>query len=452
MNKQIIFCIIFFIAISFSFLSSVSASESDEEIKSLNKERMETLLYGIDTQVLELITILETEKNFEFNSDLQNLIENTSNSRLTESIINLFKISDDNSAVAFIFTELQENYNLSDDIIVSYINYITDYQTNEISEYFLELIEEESNAISIASIKALGKSNLENTVETLIKYLEDILFDDQRKPALIETLGKLKAEEALEILTDIATDIYTEKSSLRWKAVVALGEIGSEESLPILKSLFSDTDPYLRNYTISALKFFPIKDVEDLLIQGLKDSSWRVRVNAAQSLGDLGIKKAVPILIYKAENDPDTRNVRVAAVKSLGEIGGNTAYDFIRKLYTNNRSDSELRSISISILADKDLSNSIKTIKKVFDEEWDKDKSDILDYTCKVLSTTNSSNLKEFYVRMLSYDTNVNLKLYALRGIRINSLKSFKEEVETLTSEETARVIRKLAIDVLGDL
>ena len=444
-------CLSLFV-LSFSIYIPVYANESEEEIKSLREERLETIMYGIDTQVSELISILETEKNFDFNADLLNLLEDSSNSRLEVSIIKLFKIAGDDSAVDYVFEELQVNFNLPDDILISFIDYIADYQTIEISEYLLTLIEEDSNTISIASITALGKSNLENTIEILIKYLEDSLFDDLRKPAIVESLGKLKAEEALEILSDIATDIYTENSSLRWRAVVALGEIGSEESLPVLKSLFSDKDPYLRNYTITALKHFPSKDVEELLIQGLKDSSWRVRVNAARSLGELGIKESVPILIYKAENDPDIRNVRAASVRALGEIGGSKAYDFIRNLYENKRSDIGLRSISISILADKDLSNSIKTINSVFDEEWDKDKSDILDYTCKVLSTTENSDLKELYARMLSYDTTLNLKLYALRGIRMNSLKSFREEVENLTSEETTRVIRKLAIDVLSDL
>ncbi len=443
----------FLICLILSALSfSISANESEEEIKSLREERIETIKYGIDTQVSDLIKTLESEKNFEFNPDLLKLLENSSNSRLEVSIIKLFGIAEDDSAVEYIFEELQENFNLPDDILVSFIDYIADYQTQEISEYFLGLIEENSNTISIASINALGKSNLNDITETLIEYLEDSLFDDLRKPALIETLGKLKAEDALEILSDIATDIYSENSSLRWRAVVALGEIGSKESLPILRSLFSDNDPYLRNYTITALKYFPSNEVEDLLIQGLKDSSWRVRVNAAQSLGELGIKKSVPILIYKAENDPDIRNVRAASVKALGEIGGKKAYDFIRNLYENERTDVGLRSISIVVLAENDLSNSIKIIKSVFDVEWDKDKSTILDYTCKVLSTTNSSSLKELYARMLNYDKTLNLKLYALRGIRLNSFNSFKEAVEALTSNETPRVIRKLAIDVLGEL
>jgi len=444
MNKYKLFIFLFFMLSLIIF-----ADEKAEESKSLEEERLETIRYGIDSQVMDLIKNLVIEKNYEFNKDLVKLLESSTNSRLDESIISLLDNSEDDSAVEYIFNKLQEDYNLRDNIRVVYINYISKYQTLEISEYFLELIEEESNSVSIASIKALGKSELEHIIPTLIDYLEDSLFDSLRKPAIIESLGKLKAYEALEILTDIATDIYSDDKSLRWRSVVALGEIGSPESLPILKSLFSDEDPNLRNYTISALKNFPSKEVEKLLIQGLKDSYWKVRVQAAESLGELGSKEAIGILIYKSENDPDIRNVRSSALNALGDIGGSEAFEHLRKMYQNERTDISLRYIAIQILAEKDLSNSLKIIDKVIKDEWDKDKSFILDYTCKILSSTKNSSLKETYLKMLSYESTYNLKLYALRGIKLNSLASLKQEVEKLTSEDTPATVKKLAIDVM---
>jgi HEAT repeat protein len=420
-NYRLFFSIFIFLSLVFT----VYSEENKEEIKSLKEERLETINYGIDTQVIELINTLDTEKNYDFNSDLLKLLKSTTNSRLDQSIIGLFKKSEDDSAVVYAYNQLEEDFNLRDDTRVVYINYISKYQTHEISEYLLSLIDEESNAISIASIKALGLSELEDIIPTLIEYLEDNLFDTLRKPSIIESLGKLKAHEALDILTDLATDIYSDDKSLRWRAVVALGDIGSLESLPVLKSLNSDDDPNLRNYTITALKNYSSEQVTDLLIQGLKDSFWKVRINAAQSLGELKIKEAVPILIYKSENDPDIRNVRSASLRALGEIGGSKAFEFIQELYQNERSDVGLRSIAIGILAEKDLSNSLKIIEKVLATEWEKDNPLILDYTCKILSITKSLSLKDLYSKMLLYDKSLNLKLYALRGIMLNSISSF---------------------------
>ncbi len=443
---------ILFILISTIFPEDNKPEEIKEDIKSLKDERLETIQYGIDTQVIDLLKILETEKNYEFNSDLLELLKSSTNSRLDQNIIGLFQKAEDDSAVEYAYKQLEEDYNLRDNIKVVYLNYISKYQTTEISEYLLSLIDVESNAISIAAITALGLSELDNIIPTLIEYLEDSLFDSLRKPSIIESLGKLKATEAIEILSDIATDIYSDDKSLRWRAVVALGDIGSPESLPVLKSLYSDDDPNLRNNTITALKNYPTEEVTNLLIQGLKDSFWKVRVNAATSLGELKIKKAVPILIYKSENDPDTRNVKSASLTALGEIGGTKAFDFIRKLYQNERADIGLRSIAIGILAEKDLSHSLKTIEKVMEDEWGKDKPLILDYTCKVLSTTKSSSLKDLYSKMLLYEESINLKLYALRGIMLNSISSMKPEVEKFTTEESQGNVKKLALDVLKSL
>lgn len=446
------YLILIFLFLSFFIFAEEEKDSIKEEIKSLKEERLDTIQYGINTQVIDLIKELETEKNFDFNDDLLKLLYSSTNSHLDQSVITLFEKSEDDSAVEYILTQLEEDFNLRDNIKVSYINYISKYQTRDISEYLLTLIDEESNAISIASIKALGFSELSNIKTVLIEYLEDSSFDTLRKPSLIESLGKLKSIEALEILTDIATDIYSDDKSLRWKSVVALGEIGSPESLPVLKSLFSDEDPNLRNYTITALKHFKSVEVKELLIQGLRDSFWKVRINAAESLGELEIKDAVPILIYKIEKDPDIRNVRSASLHALGKIGGNTAFDFIRELYINERTDTGLRSIAIGILAENDLSKSLKIIKTLMEDEWEKDNPVMLDYTCKILSTTKDSSLKELYIKMLSYEKTLNLKIYALRGIKLNSITSLKAEVENLTGEETPGAVRKLALDVLKSI
>jgi len=448
MNKTGIQVVVFLLIIVFSSF----ADDNKEDIQSLKEERLETIKYGIDSQVTDLIKQLEIEKDFDFNEEFLELLKVSINNRLDQNIINLYKLSDDDRAVEFIFQKLQDDFNLSDKNRISYIEYISKYQTPEITGFLKTLIDEESNSVSIAAISALGKSESKIIIPELIEYLQDPLIDDLRKPVIVEALGKLKAEEALETVTDLATDIYSNNKSLRWKAVVALGDIGAEESLPVLESLFSDNDPYLRNYTLTAIKNFPLIDIQPILIQGLKDSSWRVRVNAAESLGELKVKAAVSILIYKSKNDPDIKNVRTATLSALGEIGGKEAFDFIRELYVNDRTILNLRNISISILAEKDLSNSLKTIKELISEEWDKSNTNILDYTCKILSTTKSSSLKELYKKMLGYDKNINLKLYALRGIRLNSISSLKDDVELLTGEDNPNSIRKLAIDVLKDI
>ena len=80
LNKRIL-VLIFLILFSFG----VYGEDSKEKIKSLKEERLETIQFGIDTQVTDLIKILETEKNYEFNSELVELLETSNNSRLDKS-------------------------------------------------------------------------------------------------------------------------------------------------------------------------------------------------------------------------------------------------------------------------------------------------------------------------------------------------------------------------------
>jgi hypothetical protein len=53
---------------------------------------------------------------------------------------------------------------------------------------------------------------------------------------------------------------------------------------------------------------------------------------------------------------------------------------------------------------------------------------------------------------MLGHPSSINIKIYGLRGIRLNGFSGLKGEVEKLTGEETARPIRKLALSVMEEL
>ena len=75
---------------------------------------------------------------------------------------------------------------------------------------------------------------------------------------------------------------------VRQAAAEALGRIGSKEAVPHL-------------------------------IEALKDEDWNVRFKAAEALGEIGSKEAAPHLIEALKDE--NLNVRKAAAEALGEIG-----------------------------------------------------------------------------------------------------------------------------------
>ncbi len=449
-NAGILVLLILLFSVSSPLFSEKKSFE--ESSKPLKQQRIDIIRYGIDSEIIDLLKTLKKNKNKEFNEELLKLLQTTHNANLESKVIDLFLSEKDPRAVQYAFSELKNNYDLSNEIQTQFISYISDYQTPEISSYLATLIHHDNTTISNAAIDALGKSKNDTYGSVLLKMLDDPTTSDTQKIHIIEALGNLKYKEAVPSISKYLKKDYTTNRSLKWKACIALGEMGDEKSLPTIVKLFSDNDPYLRNFAVQALRYFPAKKTEDMIIQGLRDSSWRVRVSAANSLGKMKSKKAVPILIYKAQNDPDVRNVRNAAIKALGKIQTKKALSFLQSFVLDSKAVYLNRNTAISVLAKDDLSGSLSTFKKLMDEEWNKTKSPLLDYTCKVLSTQKNPKLVKLYAKMLEYTKTMNLKIYGLRGIKLNKFISLKGKVEELTTDKNPQQIRKIAKDTLEAL
>ncbi len=448
MFKNPIITLFLFLLITISPLFS----EEEQKSVSLREERTQIIKYGIDSEVINLITDLKKEKNSDFDKDLADLLETSKNEKLKETIVAFFKEEKKDNAVDFVFDEIQNNYSLSNETIIKYINYISDFGNDEITDYLITLINHDYEPLANAAIEAVGDSGKSSYGKVLLELLTDPDTTDSKKIHIINALGKLKYRKAVEEISKFLEKDYTDNRSLKWKACTALGEIGDESSLPVLERIFSENDPYLRKYAIEALGYFPDKKTEDIIIQGLRDSSWRVRVSAADSLGRMKSKKAVPILIYKAGKDPDVKNVRNHAIESLAEIGTHEALEYLRSLILDEKSPMQNRTTALSALIENDLDNSIKSITELIETEWDKKNSPILDYTCKLLSQTKNPKLKKLYEKMMEYTVTVNLKIYALRGIKLNKMSSLKDKVSELTEEEQDKRVQKIAKDVLSGL
>ena len=452
MYKKPVLALFLFFIISAAVLLSAENDKKTEKNITVREERIETIKYGIDAEVINLVTDLKKENNTDFNDELLKLVKTTRNNTLKETVIGFFKDQKNPQAVNFAFDQIQNNYLLSNESIIKYISYISDYQNSGITDYLVTLFNHENEPLADAAIDAVGKSGESAYGKKLLELLKDSDISDSKKIHVIGALGKLKYKEAGEEIEKYLEKDYTDNRSLRWKACVALGELGDENSLPIIINLFSDNDPYLRKYAIESLGYFPPEKTEDIVIEGLRDSSWRVRISAAQSLGHMKSKKAVPILIYKAKKDPDIKNVRNASIKALSEIGTSDSLKFLREMLSDDKTNIQNRTTALAALIETDLGGSLKYISELIDTEWGKPSSYLLDYTCKLLSQEKNRKLKDLYVKMLTYTKTANLKIYALRGIKLNKMISLKETVQKLAEDDKDKRIQNLASDVLDSL
>ncbi len=144
----------------------------------------------------------------------------------------------------------------------------------------------------------------------------------------VEALGKL-GSPAVGPLTE---SLQNGDADVRWMAAVALGDIGDPAAVPALMKALNDTDTYARSRAALALAAIG-EPARDGLLTSLRDGNERVRWGAALALGSIGGESAVAALVG-ALRDPDPE-VRQQACGALGDIGEAAVPSLIEALATD---------------------------------------------------------------------------------------------------------------------
>ncbi len=419
----------------------------------LDQER-QTLLYGIDSQVLDLLKTIAEEQTSALDPQIVEVFEQSTNPDVQVAALGDLSAEKDWSAAGPARSALQSyaaGSSVNEDLVIAAIRYLRDSGDAQSVALFSQLLGDPDASIASAAIDAVGKRGGSPEAAKVLADLDSSDYPSGLKPLLILALGDLKASGAVADLTKILKNV-DEDPVMRRYACDALGKIADPASLAAIIGAFSDKDSYLRAYAVSALSRYSGPKVDAMLAQGLKDSFWRVRVGAAQALGDKKSVGAVPILEYKARYDPEP-NVQGAAIAALGKIDSGGAPDFLKGLYGNDLLGPARRTEALDALVANDLSGSLPAITKVIDAQWAKDpQSSLLDYTAKQLSQARDPALHDLYGRLLKAPT-VNLRIYGIRGAALNGMTDFRPEIEAMSRDKTAaepvRAAAEAALQVL---
>ncbi|MEW5818037.1 MAG: HEAT repeat domain-containing protein, partial [Spirochaetota bacterium] len=383
--------LVFFFGLGVTKIYSEGNDTDQDLVRSITEERKETLLFGIDSEIVDVIKKMTEEKTLYLKKEILNLFSTSLNTEVLKAVLDYLstiKSRDAEDAAIKVLEDYGDYKDTDPKLIIASIQYLSEGKNEKAFDAISKLISNENESIAKAAIKAVGKSGNEKYVEALIEHMHETDFPQSLKPEIILALGEIGSKKATNLLTDILKN-ETEEPVWRRYACDSLGKIGDPSSIDVLKKAYTGGDVNLRAYAIYALSHFLSDDVENTLIDALKDSNLKVRISAARGLGEKRSEKAVPILIYKANKDPEL-NVQQEAVFALGKIGSSDAFDVLREIYSTELKNLNLRSAALDMLIQYDLINSLDTLRKVIKKELEKKKSQILDYTAKQLSTTES--------------------------------------------------------------
>jgi HEAT repeat protein len=420
-----------------------------QEDRPIIEQWRDVLSYGIDTEVLKVIKSIADSEEQSLNGELTVLFAESLNFEVRKAVLDYFsaqKIRDAEAAATALLTEEQPQ---DSRVIVACIRYLSAVDSPGLENRLLDYVDHREDQIAETAITALGDVGGEAAGQMLVQRLEDPDYPAEQKPEIILALGKMKYTGAVDALIAIV-DNADEERIWRMYAAASLGEIGQPRAVPHLRALFSESDSLIKAYAASALANFNMGEVEGLLQQGLRDSNVRVRVAAAKGLANEQARSSVDILIYKAKNDPE-RQVRLQAIEALGVIGTPQAFGYLQELYRNKIALPVYREAAFTALCENALQENLDVFREVVEQEWGTKDQEVVEFTARKLSTTEAPGLKWFYDRFLD-SPNVYVRIYALRGIGRNGLRTLREKVQKVSTDDPYPAARQTALSVLEGL
>ena len=429
-----------------------AAFAASDDAQAVERTR-QTLLYGIDSQVLEVVQRISSTRDGRFTKELVSVVLETRSADLKKAILGVFEDQKLKEGEAAARQFLGDSEHQSGDVLIASLRYLAAIDATGLASLLVPLIDSADNGVASAAIRACGKSAEPACAAALEAKLRSPDFPDARKADLILALGDLKDQKVVDDLIAIAKNADEDKIR-RLYAADALGKIGDPRAVPVLKDMFAENDALVRAYAASALSHFSVDEAFPMLIQGLKDDDWRVREQSAKALtGKLSggqIDTALPVLEYKARYDP-VAQVRTASINALGSLGSGQAEDILAKLYQAAGNPLETRESALRALTGRSLSRAIDAANAVVAAEGKAFDQKPIEATARVLSETQGAGLKGIYSTLLASGDAV-VRAYAVRGIGANGISEMKDRVKELSTKDPSPLVQREAEKALSKL
>jgi HEAT repeat protein len=174
-------------------------------------------------------------------------------------------------------------------------------------------------SIQARAISVLETIGTERAVGAIVDSLNDTGSNQYLRGFAATALGRTGSVKMIEPL---GTGLQDEKQFVRWKCTQALGMLGHRKCVDVLFLALRDEDQDVRSAAAKALGDTRSKEAGDILISAFRDQHWLVRLNARNSMVEIG-EPAIERLIEELKN----RNPRVRwqAAWALGRIKSNRA-------------------------------------------------------------------------------------------------------------------------------
>lgn len=425
----------------------------EERVLDQHEDWEETLRFGIDSEIVELLDELAEQQVEELADDVLDLLRERSNPRLLRNGLSYFSAIDDPRAEE-VATELLSDRELSDvDVAIEALRYLADGVDSADPETLVTvrgLLTVQSEQIAAQAASTLGSLDDTDGLEEMRRAFEQRREENVRRNILLG-VGKMgdKAREAQEWILPLLGNPQASETVQQY-AIDTLGRIGAEEAREPLKELLESDSSMMRAYAISSLVMLDASGITDELTRAMRDDDWRVRQIAVEGVGEAEYDESLFAARYMARRDPDHR-VATSAVRTIGSFESDEAYEVLREIVSERSAPIQARLAAVDILIENDLADSVDTLVEILEKDSQTGEEQIIQQIASGLSGAEHQGLSEAFRILLEHEE-VTMRLLAIQGIGRNGFDEFKEEIEDFTADRHPASVRRYAEEALENL
>ncbi len=443
--------------------NSIQKNETEYEEKTIEKieegeadlsevdEKKDIIMYGLESDIINLIKELKEKNDDRFNLELTTTFSKSKSFILRSAILDFFatiKCQNLNDEVFHILEE-REVHNRQE--VNAVLFYVGENDLKNLIPILRSIIENEEIDFIESAIVALGKIGGDEEALALVSYYEKVEFEDEKKEiiikeAIMHALEKLSTNEVLDFLIDIIEN-EVDNVVVRSIAINALSNIKNDESFNKLLELYSSSEPILRISCIKAISKFDNDEAKNILIEACKDSYYKVRLEAVNSI-NISSDEVCDLLLYRAKKDPEI-TVKNVCIEKLSSFNNAKANEWLLKTFADEKTPTNIRVKIAESLLKNNLELIIEELKKVAIETTTSDKYKTLRYDLgriiAKIKTEATLSIAEAYIT----NKDVLTKTLGLDMFATNKYSSLFSIVEEISNDKKMGALQKRAKSLL---
>jgi len=275
----------------------------------------------------------------------------------------------------------------------------------------------DNRPLIIASVRGLGRLGLYENGQAILEKMTTEDFSADYLGDFIWSLGELRYSPSSPILLEKYEEA-SDQPIIRALIIEALGKMKEESSLNIIVEGINDSNIRIKNASVKAIIEFGAESARDTLISASRDNQSSTRMIAIEGLGKLKIVEGIPMLLYRAETDPD-QSVRATALDSINAIDITQYTEVIKKILIQKNLDPR----TYGHIMKKDLKDSIieitDSLLQRLDNEIENQFSPFALIAAELLANNKSDLFIEFS-KIIAKSRNPKVVSLLFRGVGIN--------------------------------